>query len=154
MAESREHQNFHVGLKGFIADKDKLLILQDGEGLWELPGGRVEQQEAHKELEEILRREITEELGESFEYNLEGIFHAWVRKPDPKKGLSDQTYRNKDFHIFLVGFKCTYKQGDIKLSPEHTNFRWITKDEAEDLEFENTYKEAVQQYFKSAHNVL
>jgi 8-oxo-dGTP pyrophosphatase MutT (NUDIX family) len=42
MEERREHQQFHAGLKAFIAQGDKLLILQDEEGLWELPGGRTE----------------------------------------------------------------------------------------------------------------
>ena len=58
--EKREHQTFHVGFKAFIADGEKLLILQDSEGLWELPGGRVEKQEIFKPLEEILARETAE----------------------------------------------------------------------------------------------
>ncbi|TSC56916.1 MAG: hypothetical protein Greene041639_79 [Parcubacteria group bacterium Greene0416_39] len=147
MPEKREHQTFHVGLKAFIADGEKLLILQDTEGLWELPGGRTEKSEIHKDLREILAREAKEELGEALQYEIGPIFHAWIRKPDPIKDTKSQ-YRDNDFCIFLVGFQCAYQKGEIQLSPEHQAFKWITKEEVDSIEFENTYKEAVQYYFQ------
>jgi 8-oxo-dGTP pyrophosphatase MutT (NUDIX family) len=139
MPKSREHQQFHVGLKAFIANGNKLLILQDTEGLWELPGGRTEKTELQKPLPEILLRETTEELGVELKYEIGSIFHAWIRKPD----------RDNDFCIFLVGFQCSYRAGQVTLSAEHQAHRWVTKEEAESLEFENTYKEAVQTYFEN-----
>ena len=146
ISEKREHQTFHVGFKAFIADGEKLLILQDGEGLWELPGGRTEKQEIFKPSHEILARETAEELGEQFEYTPGPIFHAWIRKPNELNEYKDK----KDFCLFLVGIRCTYKSGDVVLSPEHTGFRWITKDEIESLLFENTYKEAIEKYFENS----
>lgn len=148
MKEKREHQTFHVGLKAFIADGKKLLIVQDPEGQWELPGGRVEKQEIFKPFERILERETLEELGEQFEYETGPIFHAWVRKPDPSENIA-QVYRDNDFCIFLVGIRCTYKTGDVVLSPEHKSFRWITQEEIDTIEFENTYKDAIQYYFQN-----
>ena len=147
MKEIRKHQDFHVGLKAFIADGAKPLILQDEVGSWELPGGRIEQSEIADGLEKILRRETTEELGKQFEYRVDTLFHAWIRKPDPLTDIKRQ-YKNKDFYIFLVGFRCVYKGGETTLSPKHTGFRWITRDEVNVLKFENTYKEAVQKYFQ------
>ena len=147
MKEKREHQTFHVGFKAFIADGEKLLILQDGEGMWELPGGRVEKQEIFKPSEEILARETAEELGEQFRYEHGQIFHAWIRKPDPTGNVAS-VYRDNDFCIFLVGIRCTYKSGNVALSPEHKDSRWITKEEVNSLRFENTYKQAVQKYFE------
>lgn len=70
MKQKREHQIFHVGLKAFIADGEKLLILQDQDGLWELPGGRIEKKEIFDGLEKPLRREVAEELGNDFQYEV------------------------------------------------------------------------------------
>ena len=153
LQENREHQTFHVGLKAFITNGEKLLILQDPEGFWELPGGRAEKQEILRPLEQILLRETKEELGDQFEYKVNSIFHAWIRKPDPTKNIA-QVYRDNDFCIFLIGILCEYKKGDVTLSPEHRDFRWVTKEEVEALEFENTYKEAVLRYFETFKSVL
>ena len=151
MEEKREHQTFHVGFKAFIADGEKLLILQDSEGLWELPGGRVEKQEIFKPLEEILARETAEELGKQFQYETGSVFHAWIRKPDPLENIAP-VYRDNDFCIFLVGIRCTYKSGDVTLSPEHAGFRWITAEEVSSLQFENTYEHAIRKYFQNFGN--
>mgnify|MGYP001583747498 FL=1 len=143
----REHQQFHVGLKAFIADGEKLLILQDTEGTWELPGGRAEKAEAHKNLREILIREVTEELGEEIKYDMGPVFHAWIRKPE---GIGvAEIYANSDLHIFLVGFRCIYKEGEVVFSKEHKDFKWITKQEVDGFQFENTYKDAIKYYFQS-----
>jgi len=126
---SREHQDFNVGLKAFIKKDEKLLVLKETEGKWELPGGRS--------LDKILLRETREELGEDFKLTVEHVFHTWIREAD--KGV--------DFYLFLVGFKCEYMEGEITLSPEHEDFCWIDKEEIEQLEFVNTYQEAIEQYF-------
>ena len=147
--QKREHQTFYVGLKAFIADEEKLLILQDQEGFWELPGGRIEKNEIFEKLEKPLRREVAEELGDNFQYEAGDVFQAWIRKPDPLQSiLSAAEYSGKDLCIFLVGVLCTYKSGEPKLSPEHQSFKWITKEEVDGLEFENTYKDAIMKYFQ------
>ena len=149
MKQKREHQAFHVGLKAFIAKGEKLLILQDQEGFWELPGGRIEKNEIFDGLEKPLRREVVEELGSDFQYEVGDIFYTWIRKPDPLQSPSDAVaYSGKDLCIFLVGVLCTYKSGEPKLSPEHQNFKWITKEDVDVLEFENTYKDAIKKYFQ------
>jgi len=142
---SRDHQNFHVGLKAFIEKDEKLLILQDNRGEWELPGGRVEKRERNKDLKTILTRETTEELGENIKLEIGPVFHNWIRVPPQ----NDRVYKNTDFTIFLVGFRCTYVGGEISLSPEHKNFKWINRGDVKKLKFENTYQEAVEYYFKN-----
>jgi len=137
MKEITEHQNFRVGLKAFIADGDRLLILQDNDGLWELPGGRIEGRETHRDIKDILVREVTEELGENIQYKIGPVFHAWIREP------------NKDYFIFLIGFRCEFQTGTIQISKEHHNFKWVTKEEVDALEFENTYKNAIRYYFEN-----
>lgn len=137
----REHQNFNVGLKAFVEKNGELLTLQDSEGLWELPGGRIEKSETGKNLREILHREVAEELGPNFQYEVGNVFHAWIRQPTP----------DKNFFILLIGFRCKYTGGDISLGQEHKNFRWINKETIVELEFENTYREAFEYYFTYPH---
>lgn len=129
-------QSFYVGLKAFVGDGNKLLVLEDKHGQWELPGGKIQ---IGEDISDALNREIKEELGERVEIEKGSIFHVWIRQPDP----------NRDFLIFLVGFFCAWKGGEITISPEHKSFRWITKDEVEGMDFENTYKDAIKYYFQS-----
>ncbi len=110
------------------------MIVQDRDEQWELPGGKIQ---AGEDISNALQREIREELGDNAVIELGSVFHVWKRQPDP----------TRDFFLFLVGFRCAYKSGEITLSPEHKNFRWVTKDEASQLPFEDTYKETVKYYF-------
>ena len=134
---AQDDQSFFVGLKAFLGKDGKLLVLQDREGFWELPGGKIKKSE---DVESAFRREVSEELGSQVQFSVQGILHSWIRKPDP----------NKDFVLFLVGLKCTYQQGEIVLSKEHKEFKWIDEDDIDDLQFENTYEDTVRYYFKSS----
>lgn len=138
MSHYDTHQKFHVGLKAFIESDGKLLILKDTDGLWELPGGRVDKNDREKSLRETLLREVKEELGEEVSIEVNNCFHTWSRRPHP----------DRDYYILLVGFKCSYIDGKIRLSDEHTDMKWVNKEEIAKLDFENTYKEAVTEFFK------
>lgn len=128
-------QKFYAGLKAFVGNGEKLLILEDKDGQWELPGGKIQ---IGEDIPEAFHREIKEELGERIEVERGPLFHVWIRQPNP----------NQNFFIFLVGFLCTLKSGEITISPEHKSFRWITKKEVDSIDFENTYKDAIKQYFQ------
>lgn len=134
---AQDDQSFFVGLKAFLEKEGELLVLQDNDGFWELPGGKIKKSE---DVEPAFRREVAEELGSSVEFSVQGIVHSWIRKPDP----------NKDFVLFLVGLKCTYERGEIMLSKEHEDFKWINEEDIDGLRFENTYEDAVRYFFKSS----
>jgi 8-oxo-dGTP pyrophosphatase MutT (NUDIX family) len=52
---------YRVSVKALVFDaEERLLVMQNGDGTWELPGGGLEHAES---LEQCLRREILEELG-------------------------------------------------------------------------------------------
>jgi len=65
-------------------------------------------------------------------------------------GIAWRENPNKDFFILLLGFSCVWKGGEITISQEHKSFRWITKEEVDNLQFENTYKDAVEYYFEKS----
>lgn len=80
-------------------------------GLWEFPGGKVEQDELP---EECLIREISEELNISIRIIL-------------SMSPSEFTY-SKALKIRLLPFLCVWESGVIHLS-EHEEICWLTKEE-------------------------
>lgn len=90
------------------------------QGLWEYVYGRKDENE---EIEDTVRREAFEEAGIS---NLRIV--SVVRLWNFYRGE-----RTPDREIIGVTFLCETHQTDVILSDEHTEFRWVTWDEAEQL---------------------
>ena len=86
------------------------------EGMWEFPGGKIEEGES---LEECLKREIDEELG------IEIMVDDY---------LATSQYAYREFEIELVGFVSRYISGEVKLT-DHDRIEWVGPGEMEDYEF-------------------
>lgn len=105
---------FHLTVKGIIQKDGKILVLKRSAmddhlpGVWETPGGGVDQEESPQEE---LQREILEETG----------LTVTIGKP-----FNVFTFR-KDTGEFKVGitFLCEYVSGDVKISEEHSEYRFI-----------------------------
>lgn len=85
-------------------------------GIWEDVTGRVHQFE---EPEDALRREIGEECGLTVEIVKPiSVFHLY---------RGERTAENE-----LIGiiFWCRTESDEVRLSGEHTDYRWVTPDEA------------------------
>ena len=120
---------FRVPQKALIMDGEKILILKRAPdsstypGCWDLPGGRLENGEnpVHG-----LKREVMEETGLKVE----------VGKP---VFTFHEMYNN--IPLFFVIYECGVVSGQVRLSPEHTEFRWATKSEVlENEELQNYLK--------------
>lgn len=106
---------------GIIYKKDKFLIAKRNfkksqGGLWEFPGGKVEENESYQEA---LKREIKEEFNADIEvkdYVGEKIHH----------------YPEKD--IKLIFYKANLLSEKIELL-EHEDYRWIIKEDKNKFEF-------------------
>jgi len=83
-------------------------------GSYEFAGGRIDAEEFETSFEDIVHREITEELGD-IQYDLNSKPVALGRH----KISSDGT------HVLYVFFEAIYKSGDIVISDEHEGYDWL-----------------------------
>lgn len=129
-------QAFYVGVKAIIQGDGGVLILKDNaHGKWELPGGRIDQNQT---IEEALMRELKEEAGASFE-KLGNVIHV---------GFGDNIVEN-GHKLFLVYFAVQAQlPADIPLSREHSQFAWAAKDNLDDFEMYRNEHIALTKYFK------
>ena len=133
---------FCVGQKAFIEKDGKVLILNDpGEGL-DFPGGKIQDGEAKdgdaSSLFRSLQREVREETG--LEIEVGNPFVVWYHE-FPKN------HRNYPKVVYLVGFKCRYVSGEIKLSDEHNKFKWVDKNDYIEVDDGSDYFDALKKYF-------
>lgn len=108
----------YFAAKAIIQKENQFLIMkrtEEEKDLWEIPGGRMEYGET---LEETLIREVKEET------NLDvipgDIINSWNLI---------QSHRQISGVIYL----CKIKSGELKLSDEHKEYKWITTDELHKL---------------------
>ena len=128
---------FHVGQKAFINRDNKILVLHDyGVGL-DFPGGRI--QENEKDFTEALKREVREETG--LEIKVGDPFVIW-------DNIFPENHRLAGIHVFLIGFKCKYLSGEVKISDEHDNFRWVSKDNYKEVNDRSNYFQPLEKYFQ------
>ncbi len=94
-----------------IIHKNKLLVTQRGsgsfQGMWELPGGKVENNET---FEEALKREILEELALNIHI---------------EKFMTTIYYQYPSFHLTMHVYLCQIENGELVLN-EHSASRWVT----------------------------
>ncbi len=113
---------YFVAVKVFLENDGKLLILEDGFGDWDLPGGRIKKDEFNVSLEQVVKRKMSEELGDDVKYTLrEPVVH--MRHERVESSPSNPIVR-----IFAVGYSATYEEGDIQLSSHHKQMLWMDLD--------------------------
>lgn len=143
---------YHVSLKLLLKNSEgHFLILKvpdeyDMAGFYDVPGGRIDIDEFATKFEDILRREVKEEIGNvDVHINLNPI--AVSRGIILKSRKHDD---GRDIHIFYVFFEADYKGGDIIISDEHTDHQWINLNEA-DLKkyFTAGILEGIEMYLKN-----
>ena len=124
---------YHKSLvNGVVADPRKMEMLLgkrskhgSNAGLWEHFGGKVEDKDAT--LEDALSRELFEELGEAFMFDIKRfLFKSQYIPPD-------EEYPIIDLNVFLVH----HIDGHVQLTREHEDCGWIKLDTLEHMVSEN-----------------
>ena len=110
-------------LTGIIKDKDQLLIVRRSlddtsyPGSWEFPGGHLDDNET---IKEGLKRELFEEIG--FDMDFEPIITNYT---DELKVKNNETKLSIEIDFII---NVNKEEVEIKLSNEHIDFKWVTKD--------------------------
>jgi len=103
--------------KGIIWDGDKFLLLKRSDksksfpGFWDFPGGKHDDGETPAQA---LIRELKEETNFDIEAGNE---------------IRNITYQNDNWNLLFYYFKPKILQGELKLSDEHSEYKWITEEE-------------------------
>jgi len=116
---SNQKDTYFVAVKVFLEHDGKLYIFKDKFGDWDLPGGRIRQDEFATPLEDIIRRKMSEELGDEVEYTI-GKPIVFMRHERIESIPDKPTVR-----IFALGYKATLTKGKPKLSNMHTESMWV-----------------------------
>ena len=112
-----------IVLTGILRDKDLFLVVKRNEndnlypGSWEFPGGHLEKGET---LKDGLKRELEEEIGFTENFN-PIITHYFDELNERNNELIHDL--ELDFIINVDSSKI-----DIKLSDEHFDYKWVTRD--------------------------
>lgn len=127
---------FYLAVKGLIRNPEgKILVLKRSDhddhkpGVWETPGGGIDHEQPPQEA---LEREILEETG----------LTVIVKEP-----FNVFTFR-KDTGEFKVGitFLCDWVSGEVRLSDEHTEYRFIDAQDFAGLESVPSLHEEIALY--------
>lgn len=127
---------YFLAVKGIIGRSDgKILVLKRSSkddhkpGVWETVGGGMDREETPQAG---LQREILEETG--LEVDVRAPFNVFTFK--------------KDTGEFKVGitFLCEYLGGEVVLSDEHSDYRWIDPQEFAGMESVASLHEEIARY--------
>lgn len=110
-------KKFHIGVKAIIVKRGKALVLKDTNRYvgYDLPGGKIDQGES---IGEALKRELKEELGLR-NYKIVKLIGVYERTD----------YKKRNTSLMLIFFEVKAKIQKIKLSFEHTDYKWISAKE-------------------------
>jgi len=123
----REEKDFYqVSLKLLLKNsKGEVLVLKALDratyaGYYDLPGGRINIGEFKIDFSVILAREVAEEIGD-IKYKLHSKPVAIGRHLIPATISS----LKKDTHVLYLFFEAQYLSGEITISKEHADYKWL-----------------------------
>jgi molecular chaperone GrpE len=125
---------YEIAQRAVIYDpsNQKFLLMkytEDGkeDQAWSLVGGRMLENESS---EGALKREVTEELGKTIDFNTVGVIDAYISR-----------------NTIRIANLVYYLSGEIQISEEHCKFAWLSKDE---IEKEKLFHDGVKKFIYSA----
>ncbi|OJI06459.1 hypothetical protein BK004_03480 [bacterium CG10_46_32] len=116
---------YNIALKVLVHNKEgQTLILKipeqsDHAGYYDLPGGRINEDEFASDYEALLQRELDEEIGIDIKIavNLDPVSFS--------RGSYFSRRRQKQIRVFYLLFKGEHESGEPIISDEHAGYEWV-----------------------------
>ena len=125
---------FPVSVKGVVIRRGRVILLKNERNEWELPGGKLELDEAPAAC---VVREIAEEL--QLRVEATKLVDAWVYTIEP------------GVHVVILTYGCTeLGENDAVLSDEHQRLAWFAIDELDSLDMPAGYKASIRRWASGA----
>lgn len=136
---------YFVAVKVFLENKDgAILITKDRFGDWDIPGGRLRENDFLTPLEDVVNRKIKEELGDEVKYELNEPVVFIRHERDEILDSGDREKRR----IFAVGYRASYTGGDIELGKNHEDLLWLKRSDAAEEYLEGGWLKGVRDYWR------
>lgn len=114
---------YFVAVKIFFLDlKGSFLIIKDRFGDWDIPGGRLRENDFETPLETVAERKIKEELGENVKYKFSKQPILFMRHERDEILPSGEREKRR---IFALGYIAKYEGGEIKIGKNHEKYEWV-----------------------------
>jgi 8-oxo-dGTP pyrophosphatase MutT (NUDIX family) len=131
---SADAPRFPVSVKGVVGRAGKVVLVKNERDEWELPGGRLEADEAP---EHCVAREIAEELGLAVAVG--PLLDCWVYEPVPAR------------RVLIVAYGCRLtSDAPPRLSDEHQALDWFDARALGALALPAGYRRAIARWFAEA----
>lgn len=140
-----EKDLYFVAVKVFLRNQEgKLLITKDVFGAWDIPGGRLRENDFETSLDDVIERKMREELGDDVQYKLGEQLLTMRHERDEVLPSGEKEKRR----IFALGYDATYIGGEIQLGKSHEKYEWISVEEDVDPKkyFTGGWLKGVQEY--------
>jgi 8-oxo-dGTP pyrophosphatase MutT (NUDIX family) len=122
--------NHPVSIKGVLLLDQRVVLVKNPRDEWELPGGRVDEGEAHAQT---LTREFAEEL--SIDVRVGAAIDSYLFEVTPGK------------HVFIVTYGCTLAgEFNPRLSGEHTEHCLWPVERLSEINLPAGYRRSVEQW--------
>ncbi len=141
-ADISQKETYFVAMKVFLEKDNTFFIFKDKFGDWDLPGGRVKKNEFETPLKDVIKRKMSEEIGDAVTYDLNEKLQVLMRHERIEASPGNPTVR-----IFGVGYRATWKEGDPELGAHHVEMKWVDIDSFKPEEyFKGGWLKGVQEY--------
>jgi len=134
LTEYPDHPRVAVG--AIVIKDDRVLLVKrskpPGEGLWAIPGGRVELGET---LQQAAEREIMEEAGLTIQAK-DPVYTFEVIEPDDAG--------RPRFHYVIVDLIAEYVEGELNPGDDVSEARWVTPQDLESLPISQSTREVLK----------
>ncbi|TSC55655.1 MAG: hypothetical protein G01um101418_761 [Parcubacteria group bacterium Gr01-1014_18] len=146
----KEKALYQVSLKALLKNsKGEILALKalgsgSFSGFYDFPGGRIDSDEFSIPLSDILAREIREEIG-NIQFKIYSSPVGVGRHLIP----AAMTSGGVDKQVLYLFFEVDYLGGEIKISDEHTDYKWLNLKEIDPKQyFKSGVLEGVEMYLR------